>query len=87
MYGQNIGYNAEFKENIVNTVKAAFFASADWFYLGMFVLMISKSSSSMGHIEGKSVQHSADFIFYFSILRLCHVFFIRNFIEKLGWAN
>ena len=69
------------KENLVNTVEAAFFASASSNVVRLFVLIISKSSwnigyiglntSSLSRIEGKYCKNSGGLIFTLRKLKLC----------------
>ena len=42
--GSNVGHYVKLKENLVNTVEAAFFASAASNLVRMFILMISSPS-------------------------------------------
>ena len=39
----------QMKENLVNTVEAAFFGIAAWNLVRMFILIISRLSLNMGH--------------------------------------
>ena len=47
MTGQIVGHYVNLKEKLVNTLEAAIFVR-------MFVLMISRSSSNMGHIGSET---------------------------------
>ena len=50
---QKLGQQDKLKENLVNTVEAAIFASASSNLVRMFLLRIFRPSSNMGHIKGK----------------------------------
>ena len=50
MLGQKLGHKAKLKENLVNTLAVAIFASAVGNFFRMFLLIISKPSLNMGHI-------------------------------------
>ena len=67
-WGQKQGHQVKSKENIVNTLEVPFFKQSSWILLKMLVLMISRSSSKLGHmgsktrspcqIKGKPCKHS-----------------------------
>ena len=51
---QKLGHRAKSAENLVNTLAVTFFKQSSWLLLKMFVLMISRSSSKLGHLESKT---------------------------------
>ena len=79
MWGQKLGHQAKSAEN-VNTLAVTFLKQSSWILLNMFVLMISRSSSKLGHlgsktrspgkISGKSCYHSSGYIFEAIIINL-----------------
>ena len=51
-WGQKLGHQAKnFAENFVNNLVVIFLKQSSWILLKMFVLMISRSSSKLGHME------------------------------------
>ena len=54
MLGQKVGHKVKLKENLVNTVEAAYFASAASNVVRMFILMISSPSLNTGYARSKS---------------------------------
>ena len=52
-WGQKLGHQVRSKDNIVNTLEVTFFKQSSWIMLKMFVLMISRSSSKLGHWGSK----------------------------------
>ena len=53
-WGQKLGHRASSAENLVNTLAVTFFKQSSCILLNMFVLMISRSSSKLGHLESKT---------------------------------
>ena len=54
MLVQKVGHKVKLKENLVNTLEAAIFASEVWNFVRMFVLKISRLSSNIGHIRSET---------------------------------
>ena len=67
---------------LVNTLQSTFSIRSPWKFIRTFVDHIDSKTRSLGQIERKHFQHSWDCIFYFSSLRLCHVFCIRNLVAS-----
>ena len=53
-WGQKLGHQAKSKENLVNTLVVTFLKLSSWVLLKMFVLMIYRSSSKLGHLRSKN---------------------------------
>ena len=51
---QKLGHQAKSKENLVNTLDVILLNQSSWILLKMFVLMISRSSFKLGHLESKT---------------------------------
>ena len=53
-WGQKLGHLARSAENLVNTLAVTFLKQSSWILLKMFVLMIYRLSSKLGHLELKT---------------------------------
>ena len=53
-WSQKLGHGAKSAENFVNTLAVIFFKQSSWILLKMFVLMISRSGSKLGHLGSKT---------------------------------
>ena len=53
-WGKKLGHQVKSKEKLVNTLEVTFLKQSIWILLKMFVLMISRSSSKLGHLGWKT---------------------------------
>ena len=77
---QKLGHQAKSAENLVNILAVTFLKQSSWILLKMFVLIMSRSSSKLGHlgsktgspdqISGKFCYHSSGHIFEAVIINL-----------------
>ena len=51
--GLKLGHRAKSAENLVNILGVTFLKQSSWILLKMFLLMISRSSSKLGHVGSK----------------------------------
>ena len=53
-WSQKLGHRAKSAENFVNTLAFKFFKQSSWILLKMFILMIFRSGSKLGHLGSKT---------------------------------